>query len=108
MRYGMDIDKLAELVADYFKEAMKEGGFETFKEMKDCYWWTAQDIRDEISYIAQTLINDEYEKDLEEYGGWENIPYTARCYVDDFGNVVEYESREVKYGQFKKMVMSHL
>ena len=107
MRYGMNIDQLAKLVADDFKETMKENGFESFEEMKKCYWWTAQDIREEISDIAQILLNEEYNKDIEKYGERKNIPYTVRCHIDDYGHL-DYGSREVKYGEFKKMVMSHL
>ncbi len=107
MRYGMNINQLAKLVADDLKETMGENGFETFKEMKDCYWWTAQDVKNEICDTAQIILNDEVERDEEEYGEWENIPFTVRCYIDDCGHI-EYGSREMKYGQFKKIVMSYL
>ena len=39
------------MVADDFKQAMNEEGFESFKEMARCYQWDSDDIRAEVEYI---------------------------------------------------------
>ena len=35
-------------VAESFAETMREFGFESFAEMRDCYWWTSNDIKKEV------------------------------------------------------------
>lgn len=78
--------KLAELVADYFKQIMAEEGFATFQEMKKCYWWKTNDVREEICYSVK------------ESGG--------ECY-DDM-TVIIIGCDEMPYGEFRKLVMRHL
>ena len=43
--------------ADFLK-TMKEEGFESFQEMKNCYKWTANDIKEELAAIFE-----EYEEE---------------------------------------------
>ena len=107
MRYGMNINKLAEKVADDFKNTMAEEGFKNFAEMKKTYWWEASDIRSEMLYIAQSLLNEEYERDIETFGDWEKVPYTVRLLVDDEGHI-QSDKEYTTYRDFKKLVMGHL
>ena len=54
-----NFEELAQVVAKGFKEVMKEEDFDTFEEMKDCYWWTTQDIKDEVdAYIKEATDGD--------------------------------------------------
>ena len=32
---------------------MKDNDFESFNEMKDCYWWTSQDIKNEVEAVLK-------------------------------------------------------
>lgn len=52
-------EELAKVVADGFKQVMQEEEFDTFDEMKDCYWWTTEDIKAEVdSYIQEATDGD--------------------------------------------------
>jgi len=51
----MTFEGLAKAVADYFKDCMKEEGFESFEEMVDCYWWTANEIKDEVDSVLRGI-----------------------------------------------------
>ena len=31
--------------------------FDTFEEMKDCYWWTSQDIKEEVDFYLKEATN---------------------------------------------------
>ena len=89
---------------------MQISGFDTFKEMKKNYCWTAQDIKEEILYTAQHFINKEYKELCEKYNGWENIPYeisssTVDIFVD---GRLKKNFEDITYGTFKKMVMNNL
>ena len=47
-------EELAKVVADGFKAVMEEEGFDTFEEMKQCYWWETNDIKDEVeAYLKE-------------------------------------------------------
>lgn len=46
-------EELAKVVAKGFKEVMDEEGFETFDEMKECYWWTSKDIKEEVDWYLK-------------------------------------------------------
>ena len=44
----------AQHVANGFLEVMHEEDFDTFEEMKQCYWWNSQDIKDEVeAYLRE-------------------------------------------------------
>ena len=54
-----EFEGLAKVVADGFREVMEEEGFDTFDEMKDCYWWTTQDIKEEVDfYLSEATDGD--------------------------------------------------
>jgi len=107
MRYGMNIEELAKRVADDFKATMEEEGFESFAEMKRVNWWEASDVRNEILDVAQIMLDEEYERDLEEFGDHTKIPYTVRLFVDDTGHI-QSTREKTTYRDFKKLVMGHL
>lgn len=47
----INFDEVVKKVAEYFQECMEEGEFETFEEMKDCYWWDSNDIKNEVEAV---------------------------------------------------------
>ena len=47
------VDKMIHDVANYFLTCMKDNDFESFDEMKDCYWWTSQDIKNEVDAVLK-------------------------------------------------------
>ena len=47
----MDAKGLAKKCAEYFKGVMAEEGFDTFEEMKQCYWWDSADIKEEVKAV---------------------------------------------------------
>lgn len=49
----MTIKELAKACADYFKSVMQDEGFDTFEEMKDCYWWDTNDIKNEVESVIK-------------------------------------------------------
>ena len=61
----MKFAELAEIVAKDFFETMKAEGFRTFAEMKRCYWWTTQDIKEEVDYIIRQTGEDAYIDELD-------------------------------------------
>ena len=46
-------EKLASYVAAQFKKDIEENGFDSFEDMKSCYWWDTNDIKDEVEYHIQ-------------------------------------------------------
>lgn len=48
----MKANELMEIVANAFEEIMKEGEFDSFEEMKNCYWWDSKDIHREAAYYV--------------------------------------------------------
>lgn len=77
----------AVIVADEFLQTMQDGGFNTFREMQECYWWEASDIREEISYILESKTD---------------------AYVFDDGSYVQFGIDDMPYGEFKKLVFQKL
>lgn len=102
----MMIKELARKVASEFFEGVGPGKeFETFADMRFTYDWSAKDIRDEISYIAQALVNEEFSELVRNFG--QNIPHwELPCVLDD--GSVEDCKEYMSYGQFKKLVFSYL
>lgn len=45
--------ELMEIVANGFEEAMKENEFDSFEEMKECYWWDSKDIHAEAAFFVR-------------------------------------------------------
>jgi predicted alpha-1,6-mannanase (GH76 family) len=74
-------DQLAKIVANDFKETMKEFDFESFEEMARTYWWTSKDIKKEIDAILREYTNnDAYIDEVDETlvifnNGTDDIPY---------------------------------
>lgn len=74
----------ADYVARDFVKTMKEEGFETFEEMKKCYWWEPEDIRQEIISI---------------------VDETNAYFYDDGSAIVLPYDEEMDYKSFKKLVL---
>lgn len=55
----MNFNELANIVADSFYDTMQEFEFETFDEMKSCYYWTAKDIKEEVDSIIREATGEE-------------------------------------------------
>lgn len=47
------LEQMINNVANYFLDCMKDNDFESFNEMKDCYWWTSQDIKNEVEAVLK-------------------------------------------------------
>ena len=94
---SMTFEKLAELVADDFQKTMNEEGFETFKEMKKCYDWDAQDIKEEVDSIISELNKKAYEESGETFWMSDDYSFLQIGIFDD-----------MSWGDFKKLVFSHL
>lgn len=63
------VQDIVRIVANEFADMMRDDGFETFKEMRECYWWDTQDIADEVKAIMGGLetgwyIDEEDGKDV--------------------------------------------
>jgi hypothetical protein len=87
---------LASMVAEDFNKTMAKEGFETFKEMKECYDWEWKDIKDEVEY----MIN----KQFEGHGFMMMDDYSvARIDKIDFTDEFAWEC---SWREFKKMFMS--
>lgn len=89
IRKGMSLDDITKAVRDDFKKTMDEEGFDTFKEMRDSYDWEPHDIREEIDYIVRSLDTDWF-------------------MLDDGTLVNDSTGEEVRYRDFKKMVLDSL
>jgi hypothetical protein len=96
----MTFEMLAKLVADDFTRTMEEQGFETFKEMRKCYMWDANDIKEEVS----TIISEISAKNWEET---HNVGETAFM-ADDYSFVQIGVCDDMRCGEFKKLVSSFL
>lgn len=51
----MTFEILASKVAEEFRETMSQEGFDSFNEMAKCYWWTAEDIKEEVDEIIRAI-----------------------------------------------------
>lgn len=81
----MTFEKLANIVADSFYQTMQEEGFETFDEMKNCYWWTAKEIKEEVDYIIRDITG-------------------AEAYIDELdGSLVFCYGMDMEYRKFATM-----
>lgn len=96
----MTILELVEKIRTEFVEDIKNGEFDNFKDMQNCYDWTAQDIRGEISYMAQEYVNNEYD----EIGKTE-------IFVFDDGSLERYANKcyeYMSYRELKKLILKGL
>lgn len=81
----MKFEELAEIVANDFFETMKEFDFQTFDEMKKCYWWTSQDIKEEVDGIIRQAKG-------------------CDAYIDELdGSLVFLDGQDMAYRKFAKM-----
>lgn len=80
---------LAKKCAEYFKGVMEEEGFDTFEEMKECYWWDSNDIKEEVKAVISEF--DWYFTDDE----------TEIFLVGD-------ETKDTSYRSFSKMMYAFL
>lgn len=104
----MTINELAKMVADDFKATMKEEGFESFNEMAKCYWWDAADIRGEISYLAESIVNKDYDDYVKANGtcsGYAMVVIYDDCSLSGW---CDGKYKDMSYRDFKKLVLSNL
>lgn len=92
----MTIKELARLVSDDFQKTMNEEGFETFNEMRRCYCWETQDIKEEVS----SIINEISAK------VWEERKETVFMY-DDYSTVIA-DGEDMSWRDFKKLIFENL
>lgn len=85
----MRMEQLAEIVADYFVECMQDNDFATFQEMQACYWWTTNDIKDEVD----TVLRD----------ATDSLAYIDELDRSDVFNETEGKQESVTYKQFSQM-----
>ena len=97
MEKGITFEKLAKLVADDFQKTMDEEGFETFLEMKRCYMWEAQDIREEVESIISELSKKAWEENGETF-----------FMSDDYTFIQIGICEEMSWRDFKKLVFANL
>lgn len=84
------LDSLAKKVAEEFKSDMDEHGFETFDEMAQCYWWSQQDIKDEVDYILRDLTD-------------------GKAFIDEIDSTeVIYSDGTIPYRSFSRMWRKYL
>lgn len=69
------LEQMINNVTNYFLGCMRENDFETFNEMKECYWWTSKDIKEEV----HSVLND---------GDWSIDEIDGTDILDDNGNVI--------------------
>lgn len=93
----MTFEMLAKLVADDFCNTIEKEGFETFSEMKKCYCWDAQDIKDEVRSIVDDLSKVYWEK--------EKVSFFM---ADDSSFLEIGVCEEMSWREFKKLVFSYL
>lgn len=55
----MTFEELAKKVAEDFRVTMKDEGFDTLKEMCDCYWWSPADLKEEIGAVIVSVSSGE-------------------------------------------------
>ena len=96
----MTFEILAKLVADDFKRTMETHGFRTFAEMKKCYMWDANDIKEEVSTIVSEISSKAWEDT-------HNVSNTAFV-ADDHSFVQIGIFDEMRWGDFKKLVFGYL
>lgn len=85
-----DFEDLAKMVAYTFNDDVKEFGFDDFNEMVRCYWWTSNDIKDEVDQILRIGTNGD-------------------AYVDEFDrNDVFYKGTSISYRKFNTMFRKYL
>lgn len=54
----MDFHQIAKAVAEVIIAEGREDGFDTFKEMCECYWWESSDIQEYVESIVDELYKD--------------------------------------------------
>ena len=88
----MTFERLAELVAEAFQEAMNTGGFETFKEMRRSYDWDIQDIKDDVRAMISSVSEN----------------YKELIFMSDDCSFIQIGYDYMGWGNFRKMIFSHL
>lgn len=93
----MTFEKLAKLVADDFQATMDKEGFKTFSEMRNCYCWEIQDIKDEVQQIITELAAKAWEENHETFFMSDDCTFVQIGVCD-----------EMSWGNFKKLIFSHI
>lgn len=86
----MTFQELAEIVAQDFLDLMEDEGFDTFKELKESYGWTWEDIKDEIDSSIDG----------------NSISMNIFMYMSDNRRYIQIEDKRMNWGEFKKLVFA--
>ena len=86
----MTIRNAEVLVAKDFVEFMQENGFFSFKEMRQCFKWDSQDIKEEVDAALRDLTKGEY------------------CVDELDGSMVVGNGDLISYGAFMKAVYEEI
>ena len=86
----MTIRNAEALVAKDFVEFMQENGFLSFKEMRQCFKWDSQDIKEEVDAALRDLTKGEY------------------CVDELDGSMVVGDGDLISYGAFMKDVYEEI
>lgn len=86
----MTFAELAKAVAEIIKEDMEDGGYKTFAEMKQSYWWEAEDIKDYINDLVTFIAREQM----------------IECWVSDDRTFVQIGWTDMSWRDFKKLVFS--
>ena len=78
------IETAINYIAIEMAKICKEEGFESFNEMKECYWWTTSDIKEEF----QAYMNDLGNVCIDEVDGTQVVP--------DSGEMMSYREFSAK------------
>ena len=77
-----NFEDAAEAVAQDFVNTMKDEGFQTFEEMKRCYMWEPEEIKQEVSAILDEFTD---------------------CWMWDDTTHVQIGIEDMPYREFKKL-----
>ena len=99
----MTFEELAKKVADDFRVTMKDEGFDTLKEMCDCYWWSPADLKEDIGAVIWLVSGGEAY--LDEIDGsdvclngdcisYRKFAYMFRKYLKEMGDTNNDEDEE--------------
>lgn len=81
-------EEAANIVAHEFFKDMQESGYETFEGLCQCYWWSSEDVKEEVDAILTMETNNAWM--------WDDMTH-VQIGIDD-----------VSYRDFKKMYLSKI
>lgn len=84
-------EDLAKYVASDLHSTLVQEGFKTVSEMMECYWWSASDLKDEVSEII---------REAAEAG--------SDCWMWDDLTHVQIGIEDMPWREFKKLIFEHV